>query len=138
MRGRFSLFCYKMWPHLWGVCQRPFSIDELRDIYLMGFTCSSLCEKLFSLHCMCKRWLSSFYVQTIQSSKSTRGEGWGFAMKICPWGGEFHIYPWSAPPCPGGREWRIQLIGAQFLSISWGSMPTDPPTLACLCMHETF
>ena len=90
MRGRFSLFCYKMWPRWWGVCLRPFSIVELKhmDIYLMVF--SSLCVKLFSLHCMGKRWLSSFYMQTIQSSVSTLGEGWGFAMKICPGVGEFH------------------------------------------------
>ena len=91
MKGRFSLFCYKMWPQWWGVCQCPFSIDKLKytDIYLMVF--SFLHEKLFSLHCMCKQWISSFYMQTIQSSASTRREGWGFAMKICPWGGEFHI-----------------------------------------------
>ena len=88
----FCLFCYKMWPWWWGICLRPFSIDELKlymDIYLMVF--SSLCEKLFNFHYMCKQWLSSFYMQTIQSSVSTQGEGWGFAMKICPGVGEFHI-----------------------------------------------
>ena len=24
-----------------------------------------------------------------------------------------------------------------FLEISWGSMPPDPPSLTCLCMHVT-
>ena len=40
-RGRYSLFCYKMWPRWCGVRLRLFSIKYM-DIYLMVF--SSLCD----------------------------------------------------------------------------------------------
>ena len=55
MRGRFPLFCYKMWPSGVAFAYDRFSIGKLKyvDIYLMVF--SSLCEKLCSLHCMCKQ-----------------------------------------------------------------------------------
>ena len=59
------------------------SIDELKymDIYFMVF--SSLCEKLCTLHCMCKRWLSSFYNPILCVNP---GGGMGICNENLPWG----------------------------------------------------
>ena len=78
---------------------------------------SSLCEKLFSRHCMDKRWLSSFYMQTIQSSVSTWEGGVGICNENLPQGwGISHLIKSNPLICTTfareGGEWGIQLISA--------------------------
>ena len=49
------------------------------------------------------------------------------------------MYSYYGSACTGPKvaSCRSNLRASNFLKISWGSMPPDPPSLACLCKSDS-